>query len=138
MKIKSSFIVLLLVTCSIFYSSCSNDAIIRNQLTGGIWNVEQFELREYTGNNLLSEQIIFDFGEYTFFDDGTGEYFEYGGGFFQNFVWNTDGFELVIVINNQPIVYEVLQNGADFQVWRTYIDYGPQDYDEIVMRLFRF
>ncbi|MGB1242285.1 MAG: hypothetical protein ACPG49_07180 [Chitinophagales bacterium] len=138
MNSKSIMLVLFLAFVSIVYSSCSNDSIIRNQLTGGIWNVEQFELREFSNNDLLSEQIYFDYGEYTFFDDGTGEFFDYAGGFFQDFVWNTDGFELVIVINNQPIVYEVLQNGADLQVWRTYIDYGPDDYDEIVMRLFRF
>lgn len=138
MSSKSIVLVLFLAFVSIVHSSCSDDSIIRNQLTGGIWNVEQFELREFSGDDLLSEQIYFDYGEYTFFDDGTGEFYDYVGGFFQDFVWNTDGFELVIVINNQPIVYEILQNGADLQVWRTYIDYGPNDYDEIVMRLFRF
>jgi len=129
---------LFLLFISMFHSSCSDDSIIRGQLTNGVWNIDQFELREFSGDNLLSEQVIFNAGDYTFFDDGSGEYFDGATGFFQNFVWNTDGFELVIVMNNQPTVYEVLQNGQELQVWRTFIDYGPSDFDEIVIRLSRF
>lgn len=127
-----------LLFVSIFHSSCSDDAIIRNQLTDGVWNIDQLEVREFTNNNLLGEQVFFNTGDYTFFDDGSGEYFEGVTGFFQDFVWNTDGFELVIVMNNQPTVYEVLQNGEALQVWRTFVDYGPDDFDEIVVRLSRF
>ncbi|MEZ4884325.1 MAG: hypothetical protein R3E32_06250 [Chitinophagales bacterium] len=138
MSSKSNILLVLLVFISLFYTACSDDAIIRNQLAGGIWNVQQFELREFSNNSLLNELVVFNYGEYTFFDDGSGEFYDNSNGFFQNFVWNTDGFELVIVMNNQPEVYEILQNGSDFQVWRTYIDYGPDDYDEITLQLTRF
>ncbi len=134
MKAKSITFLCVLLCISLLHSSCGDDTIVRNQLIG-TWNIDFFEAREFTNDILQFEEVITNYGTYTFFEDGTGEYYD---GFFQDFVWNTDGFELVIILNNQPFNYSILQNGANLQIWQTFIDYGPGDFDEITLRLSRF
>jgi hypothetical protein len=114
MKRTIYFIVSLLLTTTVVFTSCKKEARIEKNLSnkGGEWNIESLVASQTSTNPIdNSNETIYNYGTFTFKKDGTGSYTITVDGDFEagTLTFSNTENELSLIINNQKRVFDIVE-----------------------------
>lgn len=104
-----------LISLVTIFTSCKKEDQIKQNLwsNGGKWNIESIYAKQVSSNTSDNfEETIFNYGTYTFNQDGSGSFMITVDGDLENGIFtysNTEDKLTLLILNDGPIVFDILE-----------------------------